>query len=88
MIWGVLTIRIITCNVPESYLRAIEKLTGKTKIYPSRSELIRIAIREWIIKELESAQAFEEFQNKTVLYQDKYLLEKSKNTDEIIQEIE
>ena len=60
-------------------------MTGKTKIYPSRSELIRIAIREWIIKELESAQAFEEFQTKSTLYQDKYFLEKSKNTDEIVQ---
>ncbi len=63
-------------------------MTGKKKIYPSRSELIRIAIREWIIKELESAQAFEEFQAKTVLFQDKYLLEKSKNSDEIVQEVE
>ncbi len=63
-------------------------MTGKKKIYPSRSELIRIAIREWIIKELESAQAFEEFQDKTVLFQDKYLLEKSKNSDEIVQEVE
>ncbi|MHA1474587.1 MAG: ribbon-helix-helix domain-containing protein [Promethearchaeota archaeon] len=85
--WGVITIRIITCNVPESYLRAIKKLTGKKKIYPSRSELIRIAIREWVIKELESAKAFEEFQNKTVLYQDEYLLEKSKNVDKIVQQV-
>ncbi|WP_147665194.1 ribbon-helix-helix domain-containing protein [Promethearchaeum syntrophicum] len=86
--WGVFTIRIITCNVPESYLRAIEKITGKKKIYPSRSELIRIAIREWVIKELESAKAFEEFQTKPVLYQDEYLLEKSKNVDKVVQQVE
>jgi len=50
--------------------------------------LIRIAVREWVIKELESAKAFEEFQTKTTLYQDEYLLEKSKNVDKIVQQVE
>ena len=44
--------RIITVNLPLSYVRAIEKLTGKNGMYPSRSELIRVAVREFIIKEL------------------------------------
>ena len=43
--------RIITINVPESYLSAIKKLVGT--IYPSRSELIRVALREFFIRELE-----------------------------------
>ncbi|MHA1672018.1 MAG: ribbon-helix-helix domain-containing protein [Promethearchaeota archaeon] len=55
--------RIITCNVPKSYLDAIDKLTTKKDrpgIYPSRSELIRVAVREWLINELETAEAFEQ----------------------------
>jgi len=43
--------RVITINVPESYLSAIKKLVGV--IYPSRSELIRVALREFLIRELE-----------------------------------
>lgn len=63
-------------------------MTGKKKIYPSRSELIRFAIREWLIQELESAQAFEEFQIKTDLYQDKNIFEQSKKVDKIFQQVE
>jgi antitoxin ParD1/3/4 len=57
------TIRIITCNVPEIYLKAIDRLVsknGKPGLYPSRSELIRVAVREFLIKELQAAKAFEE----------------------------
>ena len=43
--------RIITINVPENYLEAIRKLVGV--LYPSRSELIRVALREFLIRELE-----------------------------------
>ncbi len=54
--------RIITVNLPESYLKAIDHLTGENAIYPSRSELIRVAVREFLIKELNSAQTFSQFQ--------------------------
>lgn len=46
--------RIITVNLPESYLKAMDKLIGEKAFYPSRSELIRVAAREFLIKELET----------------------------------
>ena len=51
--------RIITINVPESYLTAIKKLVGT--IYPSRSECIRVALREFLIRELEFAKKLPEW---------------------------
>lgn len=48
--------RICTVNVPESYLEAIEKLTGDGGLYPSRSELIRVAVREFLIREIKMAK--------------------------------
>jgi len=44
--------KIVTVNVPESYVSAIEHLVGEDGFYPSRSELIRVAVREFLIKEL------------------------------------
>lgn len=44
--------KIVTVNVPESYIDAIEKLIGENGLYPSRSELIRCAVREFLLKEL------------------------------------
>ncbi len=47
--------KIVTVNIPESFIDAIEKLVGKNGLYPSRSELIRCAVREFLIKELKLA---------------------------------
>ncbi|MFW9971086.1 MAG: ribbon-helix-helix domain-containing protein [Candidatus Odinarchaeota archaeon] len=47
--------KIVTVNIPESYLDSIEKLVGEEGLYPSRSELIRVAVRDFLIKELELA---------------------------------
>ncbi|TXT60299.1 MAG: Ribbon-helix-helix protein, copG family [Promethearchaeota archaeon] len=44
--------KIVTVNVPESYIDAIEKLIGENGLYPSRSELIRCAVREFLLREL------------------------------------
>ncbi|MHA1729843.1 MAG: hypothetical protein ACTSWY_14100 [Promethearchaeota archaeon] len=45
--------RIITVNVPEAYLAGLEQLIGGNNgIYPSRSEAIRVAIRDFIRNEL------------------------------------
>jgi len=44
--------KIVTVNVPESYIERIEELTGEDGLYPSRSELIRCAVREFLLKEL------------------------------------
>jgi len=49
-------------NVPESYLKAIKKLTGEGALYPSRSELVRMAVREFLIRELETAESFQQLQ--------------------------
>jgi Arc/MetJ-type ribon-helix-helix transcriptional regulator len=48
-------VKIVTVNVPEMYIDAIEKLVGVKGIYPSRSELIRCAVRDFLLKELKNA---------------------------------
>lgn len=55
-------LRIITVNLPVSYLKAIESLTGNDGLYPSRSELIRVAVRNFLIRELDAAKSFEKYQ--------------------------
>ncbi|MBA7492428.1 hypothetical protein ES702_02978 [subsurface metagenome] len=49
--------KIVTINVPESYIDFINKLIGFNGLYPSRSELIRCAVREFLIKELKMAKS-------------------------------
>ena len=49
------SMKIVTVNVPESYIDAINKLIGENGLYPSRSELIRCAVRDFLIKELKAA---------------------------------
>ncbi|MHA1755483.1 MAG: ribbon-helix-helix domain-containing protein [Promethearchaeota archaeon] len=53
--------KIVTVNVPESYVDAMEKLVGEDGLYPSRSELIRCAVREFLIKELKLAKNMTNF---------------------------
>ena len=55
--------KIVTVNVPESYLEAIERLTGNDGLYPSRSELIRCAVREFLLKELKKAKKFAKYKD-------------------------
>jgi Arc/MetJ-type ribon-helix-helix transcriptional regulator len=43
--------KIITINLPEKYLQAIQILNDMG-IYPSRSEAIRIALHDFLSKEL------------------------------------
>lgn len=50
--------KIITVNLPVSYIKAINKLVGNEALYPSRSELIRVAVRDFLIRELEAAKEF------------------------------
>ncbi|KKK44253.1 hypothetical protein LCGC14_0604560 [marine sediment metagenome] len=47
--------KIVTVNIPEPYLESIKRLIGEGGLYPSRSELIRCAVREFLIKELKNA---------------------------------
>jgi Arc/MetJ-type ribon-helix-helix transcriptional regulator len=48
-------LKVVTINVPERYIGAINKLIGENGLYPSRSELIRVAVREFLLKELKMA---------------------------------
>jgi Arc/MetJ-type ribon-helix-helix transcriptional regulator len=43
--------KIITINLPEKYLSAIQTL-NEMGIYPSRSEAIRIALKDFLTEEL------------------------------------
>ncbi len=43
--------KIITINLPEKYLQAIQILNDMG-VYPSRSEAIRIALRDFLTNEL------------------------------------
>jgi len=43
--------RLITVNLPEAYVNGIERLILE-KLYPNRSEAIRIAVRDLLKKEL------------------------------------
>jgi antitoxin ParD1/3/4 len=42
--------KLITLNLPEAYIEGIEALVA-AEIYPNRSETIRHAVRDLIIKE-------------------------------------
>ena len=57
--------KIVTVNIPEPYINAIEKLTGNEGLYPSRSELIRVAVRDFLLKELRMASNLSLYQKKT-----------------------
>ncbi|MHA1659921.1 MAG: ribbon-helix-helix domain-containing protein [Promethearchaeota archaeon] len=46
-------IRLITLHVPEMYLEGIEELVNMN-MYPNRSEVIRVAIRDLLKTELSS----------------------------------
>lgn len=64
-------VKIITVNLPVSHLEAIETLVGNTGLYPSRSELIRVAVRDFLIHELESAKTIKNFQNEIQLQKER-----------------
>ena len=51
--------KIITINLPEKYLEAIQTLND-LGVYPSRSEAIRSALREFLGDELKMFQNLEE----------------------------
>ncbi len=45
--------KLITCHIPEAYLTGIEELVNMN-MYPNRSEVIRVAIRDLLKTELSS----------------------------------
>ena len=58
--------KIVTVNIPESYLESIKKLVGDDGLYPSRSELIRVAVREFLIRELKMANNMAKYKEEKV----------------------
>lgn len=75
--------RIITINLPETYIKTIEHLIGDKALYPSRSELIRVAVREFLIRELQSANQMENL----IAKKDQIIYSQPKQTEIIIKEI-
>lgn len=59
-------IKIVTVNIPEAYLDSIKKLVGDNGLYPSRSELIRVAVREFLIRELKMANNMAKYKEEKV----------------------
>jgi Arc/MetJ-type ribon-helix-helix transcriptional regulator len=53
------SMKIVTINLPEPFLAALEKLT-ECGLYPSRSEALRVALRDFLSKELQVAQKLKE----------------------------
>ena len=51
--------KIVTVNLPESYIKAMKKLVGPEGLYPSRSELIRCATRAFLEKEISLSKMFD-----------------------------
>lgn len=49
--------KIVTINVSQVHLNLIQKLVD-SRIYPSRSEAIRVAIRDWLITEAKLYKTF------------------------------
>jgi len=47
-------LRVVTVNLPEAYIKAIDELI-KLRLYASRSELIRTAVRNLIQKYMHEA---------------------------------
>ena len=48
---SLIVMKLITVNLPEAYVNGIERLILE-KLYPNRSEAIRIAVRDLLKKEL------------------------------------
>jgi len=47
----VMKMKLITVHIPEAYLKGLDELV-KNKMYPNRSEAIRVAIRDLLKREL------------------------------------
>jgi len=82
-----MTMRIITINLPEKYIGAIQSLNEKG-IYPSRSEAIRIALREFLNEELKMDQDLEKDAFNFIINHDhsENTIEKEEPLEDLIEE--
>lgn len=55
---------IVTVNLPVADIKAIENLVGKNGLYPSKSEVIRVALRAFLIKKLNMIETSPNSHNK------------------------
>ncbi len=53
--------KIITVNLPESTISTMAKITDEYELYPSRSELIRVAVREFLLRELGNMDKYKRY---------------------------
>lgn len=56
--------KIVTVNIPESFIEAISRLVGDDALYPSRSELVRSAVRNFLLKEMKLARDMQKWKVK------------------------
>jgi len=84
--------KIVTVNVPTSYVEGIKRLVGDGGLYPSRSELVRCAVRDFLLKELKMAKKFAKHKHESEEVQkneDEYVrvpIEKKNKEDQSIRE--
>jgi Arc/MetJ-type ribon-helix-helix transcriptional regulator len=57
--------QIVTVNLPSIYIDAIAKLTDQG-LYPSRSEAIRVALKDFLSNELKMVESLLEISDKDV----------------------
>ncbi len=55
--------KIVTVNLPEYQIEEIKGLVGENGLFPSRSELIRVAVRDFLINEILMARHFERYKS-------------------------
>ena len=48
--------KIITVNLEKEVILAMKPLVGDTGLYPSRSELVRVALRDFLLEQIKIAQ--------------------------------
>jgi Arc/MetJ-type ribon-helix-helix transcriptional regulator len=59
---------IITVNLPVPFLKILDMLCGENRLYPSRSEAIRCAIKKYLAKEFASLDKFKETKAKMMAF--------------------
>ena len=57
--------QIVTVNLPSIYIDAIAKLTDEG-LYPSRSEAIRVALKDFLSNELKMVESLLEISDKDI----------------------
>ena len=79
-------IRIISVSVPDSYIEDIKKLVKEKDLYPSRSELIRCAVRKFLIKEMKNVVELMRYEKEVKKLDEKEFVRIPIESDEPIQE--